>query len=165
MKLPLEIFQDVARRLSRKDLKQLRLVCKQFSEHLVPLLYDSVFLAIDSLELERAECILAHFKSSIKSVVVSPIKYPDLTLKQYRNCVVTLADETSFLPRLPYRSKVGEHVKKSYENYCIVQQRGSVDGLEERMYHLLRTLLQNAPSLKKVVLTHRHRNIDLADIE
>ena len=161
MNLPLELFQDVARRLSRKDLKALRLVCKQCSQNLSPYLFDSVFLSMDPQDLDKTQHVLEHSMSSIKVVIVSPLNYAKLTRRGYKYRVAVLKGRD----RLPYRSRFDEHLKIGYRFYENVQKRSSEDGVGDRLQRLLRTLLETALNLKKVVLTHRHSYIDLSDLE
>ena len=161
MDLPLELFQDVARRLSRKDLKELRLVCKQFAENLVPLVFDSVFLSMHPSDLDKTNEALVNFRPFIKTLILCPLKYGGITRQAYHDRV------RGFMPikRLPYRSRFQEHIKMSYRCYCRVQKRASAREVRSKMQRLVRTLLETAPSLNRVVLTHRHRHIDFTDLE
>lgn len=70
MEIPLELFQNIAQRLQKADLKRLRLTCKGFAENAIPFLFDTVFLSADPLDLESADLIFRHFKTSLKVVIV-----------------------------------------------------------------------------------------------
>ena len=161
MNLPLEVLNIVLRSLPKKDLKQLRLVCVSLVDKVAPFLFDSMFISLDPLDLEKAVLVLETFASMIKSVIISPIAYEQLTRQQYRDRVMFLKSGV----RCPPRSRFNEHIQQGYREYCIVQERASQpDGLH-RLLHLFGTILGNAPCLKQVIITHRRRNTNLSGQE
>ena len=157
MNLPVEVFNDVLRNLPKKDLKQLRLVCVSLVDRVAPFLFDSVFISLDPLDLGKAVLILGKFASMIKSVIISPVAYEQLTRQQYQDRVTTLKSAV----RCPPRSRFNEHIKQGYREYCIVQESASQPDSGHRALHLFGTILGSAPCLKQVVITHRRRNTNL----
>lgn len=161
MDLPSEVLNNVLQNLPKKDLKQLRLVCGSLVDKVAPFLFNSVFISLDPLDLEKAVLLLGTFAPMIKSVIISPIAYEQLTRPQYRKRVTTLKS----VEPCPPRSRFNEHVKRGYSEYCIVQERASQLDTEHRLLQLFGTVLGSASFLKQVVITHRRRNTNLTGQE
>ena len=161
MDLPLEIVNNVLQRLSKKDLKELRLVRVSLVSKVSPFLFDTVFISMDPQDLMNAQLALGMFSSSIKTIILSPVEYEPLTKGQYRDRVEVVKGAT----RCPRRSRFNEHMKSGYREYCDVQERASQPDCQERMLSLFETALRSAPRLRKVIITHRRRNTDLTGPE
>ena len=161
MNLPLEVLNNVLQSLPKKDLKHLRLVCVSLIDKVAPFLFDSVFISLDPLDLEKAGLVLETFASTIKTVIISPVAYKKLTRQEYRVRVFALKS----VVRCPPRSRFDEHIKRGYREYCTVQERTSQSDSHSRILHMFGAVLARAPCLKKVIITHRHRNTSLTGQE
>lgn len=159
--LPLELFQDIAQRLSKKDVKSLRSICRKSARNLYPILFDSVFLSFDPLDLDRAERIYTCFECSIKILIVCPVDFESLSERRYEDQVRTCRD----IKRLPSLPAFWHHINRGYMEYVRVQRRASTWEQRTRMQELIRKILKTAPNLKKVVLTHGNRHIHLTDLD
>ena len=66
--LPPELLQQVAKSLSKSDLKNLRLVSKMMTKYVACIVFDAIYLSTDPLDLEKAELVFKHYRGSIKIV-------------------------------------------------------------------------------------------------
>ena len=161
MDLPPELLEDVAQRLSRRDLKQLRLTCKRLAQYLVPYLFDSLFLSTDPVDHETAESAMAHFGPYIKTIVVTPLGFPYLSRESYKwrarseiNCV-----------RLPYRSRFDQHVDMGYRAYRRVQGASDQSHILSQLWLLFQQAIVTLPGVRRIVITYRRRAVHLTDTE
>lgn len=156
MDLPLELFQDIAQRLSRRDLKQLRLTCKRLAENTVPLLFDSVFLSAVPRDFERAKATVAHHGSLVRTFVVSPLEYQTIDEEIYQYKV----DRPEYGGYSPTRADLDKHKQLGYGLYCELQCQEEKAHAELSMHERIRTVLKGAPNVRKVVITCRDRFSD-----
>ena len=161
MDLPPELVEDVAQRLSKRDLKQLRLTCKQLAHNLAPNLFDSLFLSTDPADHETAESAMAHFGPWIKTVIVTPLGFPYLSRESYKwrarseiNCF-----------RLPYRARFDQHVAMGYRAYRRVQTASDQIHTLSQLWLLFQQAIVTLPGVRRVVITHRRRAVHLTDTE
>ena len=161
MQLPPEILDFISAYLVKRDLKQLRLACKELAEVAVPYLFDTLFLSHDQLDLIYAEWMLAYFYPMIKTVVVSPLRYKELDQSSYEEavCRVTRCE------RLSQFSFFDSHIAVGYRQYCTVWKRTAQPPSMAPIEELLRKTVNCAPNVSRLVITHRHRYSDIMDDE
>ena len=159
MDLPPELLGDVAQRLSKRDLKQLRLTCKQLAHNLAPNLFDSVFLSTDPMDHETAESAMANFGPWIKTVIMSPLGFPYLSRESYKWRVRNEID----CVRLPYRSRFDQHVAMGYRAYRRDQGASDQNHTLSQLWLLYQQALVTLPGVRRVVITHRRRAVHLTD--
>ena len=155
MELPPELLSNVAQHLPRKDLKHLRLTCRRLAEHVIPFLFNSVFLSFDPLDLELAELALIYYPRQIRSVVVSLLPFEELTDKQYRDGVRLVRNRE--FDRLPQRYRFKKHMTLGYEECERLQQRRTQPNPMSKMQELFQMALTVVPNIRALVITHRHR--------
>lgn len=164
--LPVEIVQEIFKQLPRRDLKSIRLSSKALAEQATCLVFNAVFLSPDPIDIEKTASVFAAFKSSIRTLIFSPIFFDKISMAGYRKCVQQGADYKSYLGtllhhlRFPYRSRFTEHIKMGYED---LKSRSWAEGTP--MNRLLRRILQHAPNLRRLVITDRRRAMDLTGCE
>lgn len=139
-----------------------RSVSRTLAKIATPLCFDSIFLSIDPLDLEKAKDILKEFTSMIKTLVISPVRYESLAEVEYRKVVQTLQGSRYHLPK---RTQIREHISLGYKDYSSVQERSSHPRAQYDMLSCLSMALQTAPNLEKVVITHRRRHAELTGQE
>lgn len=161
MELAVELLDMVLQHLSKPELKQLRQTCKRLAIVSIPPLFDSVFISRDTLDQEYSALALIRFKASIKTVIVCPLKYPKLNLNNYGKLVNCLR-RRRFLPKHPGFFK---HMKMGYEDYCSTQERAGPPSSWRTSEALLQRIILEAPSIRRVVITHRHRFREMTDLE
>lgn len=159
MELPLELLEIVAQNLLKVNIKQLRLVNKALAERLAPSLYTSIFLSPDPLDLEHAEDALPRFKNFIKTIVISPLKYRKLTQQQYK-FRVEIAIKCHPLSPL---SRFEEHIQMGHRMY-LAQERAQ-NWTKDQLKELFQRVLRDAPNVRKVIITYRHRYTDMRGSE
>lgn len=161
MDLPVEVLDMVIQHLSKPEIKQLRQTCKRLAIVSVPSLFDTIFISRDSLDQEYAALALTQFKTSIKSVILCPLKYPKLIRPCYKRLVQRIRRRRA-IPKYP---RFDEHTDMGYKEYCRVQERAGHRSSWHKIEELLQRILMEAPSVYRVVLTHRNRVKDLTDLE
>lgn len=151
-----EILENIAKHLIKSHLKKLRLAGKKLSEVAIPFLFNSVFLSRDPTDLKKAENVLVHFNSCIKTVVVSPLRYGNIDRIGYKRLVIKYRGRHN----LPETSCFDEHVKMGDKQY------GLRDELSEcSMAQAVRKVVADGSKIRKLVITHRRRHEDLTEIE
>lgn len=93
MEIPGELQSLICEWLQTPDLRTLRLTCKAFDLAAAPFLFDQVILSPCPQVLETAELVMARFGSYLKTMVLYPVLYVDLTRREYRQEAVELRDE------------------------------------------------------------------------
>ncbi|KAG6994073.1 hypothetical protein G7Y79_00047g082990 [Physcia stellaris] len=166
--LPVELVQQILKKLPRRDLKSLRLTSKALAEQATYLTFNAVFLSPDPVDIEKTARVFATFKSSITTLILSPFFIGELTLAQYKRCVERGGQFKSYLEtfplhmplRFPYRSRFAEHIKMGYED---LKSRRQVEHTPTRQ--LLCSILQHAHNIRKLIITDRRRAMDLTGLE
>ena len=162
LQLPIELVQDVLCRISRKDIKNVRLVSKTLAKAAAPFCFDSIFLSVDPLDLEKAKYVLNSFTSMIKTLIIPPLRYANLGEAIYGECVQALGrlghSEATY-------KQIKKHIKQGYKDYSSLQERSSHSRAQQEMLTCLRVALETSPNLKEVVLTHRRRYTELTGLE
>lgn len=162
--LPVELVQQILKKLPRRDLKSLRLSSKALAEQVTYLTFNAVFLSPDPVDIEKTAWVFASFKSSITTLILSPFFFDDITVAKYKRCVERGGQYKSYLQtfpsatpfRFPYRSRFAEHIKMGYED---LKSRRRIDHIPTRQ--LLCSILQHAHNVRKLVITDRRRAMDL----
>lgn len=161
MELPVELLDMVLQHLSKPEVKQLRQTCKRLAIASIPSLFDSVFISRDSLDREYSALALTQFKTSIKTVIVCPLKYPKLDLNKYGQMVTCMRRCRS----LPNQPGFFEHIQMGYKAYCNAQERAGHPSSRRTIEALFQRIISEAPSIHRVVITHRHRFNEMTDLE
>ena len=78
IEVPPEVLEHILTHLEKKDLKAVRLVCKQLERLAVSLLFNEVYLSANPAELEVAQNTVQNFGKSIKTVLFSAVEYPEI---------------------------------------------------------------------------------------
>ena len=154
MQLPLELLAIVAKYLGKTDLKRLRLVCKRLAEITAPFLFTSIFLSPDPYDLEHAELTLWRFKNLVKTIFLSPLRYPKISLLQYEARVNEIRCR-SYLWAPTWQ--MSRHIAKGYMIYCRKEQRTSQTSASTNFEVMVERVLREAPNARKVIITHRER--------
>ena len=108
MEVPPEILGRILAHLDKKEVKQVRLVCKKLEQSAVPLLFDEVYLSANPAEIEIAQKTVQNFGKSIKKVYFSAVEYEEMKWGKFKSAV--------------RRSDALEHVRLAYTNYCRLRQ-------------------------------------------
>lgn len=161
MELPPEILQDIAQRLPKHNLKQLRLACKRLAESVAPSLFNSVFLSIHPADLESAEFMLAHFGASVKTIIVSPLKYRELSTSRYQSVVRSRIK----CLRLPNNSRLDKHLKIGYRLHARLVDIAGRDSSMSGLWDTLQKAFRISLGARKIIITYRHRYQHLTDLE
>ena len=109
MEVPPEVLGRILAHLEKKDLKEVRLVCKKLERSAVSLLFDEVYLSTNPAEIEIAQNNVRNFGKSIKTVYVSAVEYKEMKWGHFKNSIGHS------------REKV-EYVRLAYANYCRLRQ-------------------------------------------
>ena len=155
MDLPAELIQNVTERLPRSDLKQLRLVCKQLAEHVVPCLFNTAFLSRDPFDIDATESMLKYHSASIRTLIVCPLKYRLLSRESYTGHVS--GARYRLLGRLPWRSRYDQHLTLGYKQHRKLQESSTRESSRIHFWKLLKRTI-GISSIRKVVITRRHHN-------
>ena len=141
MELPPEVLGRILTCLEKKDLKEVRLVCKKLERSAVSLLFDEVYLSAHPADLEVAQTTVRNFGKSIKTVLFSAVEYPEIKWGLFKSLM------------RPSRKEI-EYVRLAYTNYCRLRQE------QQEMYQAgtyfghLCYALRTVPSAQRLVLTH-----------
>lgn len=109
MEVPPEVLGRILAHLEKKDLKEVRLVCKKLERSAVCLLFDEVYISTNPAEIEIAQHTVRNFGMSIKTVFFSAVEYRELKWGHFKTT-------------MRHRRKAIDHVKLAYENYCKLRQ-------------------------------------------
>ncbi|KAL6717852.1 hypothetical protein ACLMJK_003937 [Lecanora helva] len=150
MSLPTEVLLMAFKYMTKPDLKKLRLVCKQYSNAAIPVLYDKVFLSTNRADAEVTVLIIRHFAPYVKTLIFSSVLYDYMTYAQWRKrygqrkrSFNTQREKDDFIA----------HCQYVYENYFIIRQELQEDIRSGVcLAHLCRAL-QGLPNLRKVIVT------------
>ena len=139
MEVPPEVLGRILDFLEKKDLKEVRLVCKKLERSAAPLLYDEVYLSANPAEMEIAQKTVRNFGKSIKTVYFSAVKYEEMKWGKFKNAIK--------------RSDALEYVRLAYANYCRLRQE------QEEMFRVgtyfghLCFILRTVPNAQLLVMT------------
>lgn len=157
--LPTELLALCVEDLSGKDLKHLRLASQTLARKLTPFLFTSIYLSRYSNDLEQAESVLRSFKNLITTIVISPLRYPGLSPQAYKFLVHEARQTRNERVGDANEDKlISEHMSQGFKEYRRVQRKAAnkPSGLSKLEDILLR-VFQDAPRVRKVVITHRQR--------
>ena len=83
--LPTELLRSVLRFLSNLDLKIIRQACKALNEAVIPILFQTIYLAPNIADMEAATLMCTRFPASIKVLVYSSSFYEKRLLGGFYN--------------------------------------------------------------------------------
>ena len=139
MEVPPEVLAWILACLEKKDLKEVRLVCRKLECSAAPLLFNEIYLSTNPAELEIAQNTLRKFGKSIKTVLLSAVEYTETEWGRFRNDTID--------------SHSVDYVKLAYTNYCRLRQEQQ-EMLQTGTYfgHLCYAL-RTIPNTQRLVLT------------
>ncbi len=108
MEVPPEVLGRILVHLEKKDLKEVRLVCKKLERSAVSLLFDEVYLSTNPAEIEIANKTVRNFGKSIKTVFFSAAEYEEMKWGNFKHAV--------------RHSHAVEYVRLAYTNHCKLRQ-------------------------------------------
>ena len=140
MEVPPETLGRILACLDKKDLKEVRLVCKKLERSAVSLLFDEIYLSTNPAEIEIAQNTIRSFGKSIKTVFFSAVVYKEMKWGNFKNAVRRSRHYVEFL-------------RLAYTNYCRLRQEQQ-DMLRAGTYfgHLLYAL-RTIPNAQRLVIT------------
>ena len=139
MELPPEVLGRILARLEKKDLKQVRLVCKKFEQSAVSLVFDEVYLSTNPAEIEVVQNTVRTFGKSIKTVFFSAVDYKEIKWGRFKNAV------------RHYHSM--EYVRLGYTNYCRLRQEQQEMLRTGTFFGHLCYALRTIPNAQRLVIT------------
>ena len=139
MEVPPEVLGRILAHLEKKELKQVRLVCKKLEQSAVSLLFDEVYLSSNPAEIEIAQDTVRNFGKSIKTVLFSAVEYKEMKWGQFKNAVG--------------RSHALEYVRLAYTNYCRLRQEQEEMFRAGTYFGHLCYVLRTVPSAQHLVMT------------
>ncbi|KAK0509697.1 hypothetical protein JMJ35_008091 [Cladonia borealis] len=139
MEVPPEVLGQILAHLEKKELKQVRLVCKQLERSAVPLLFDEVYLSANPAEIEIAQKTVQNFGKSIKTVYLSAVEYEEMKWGKFKSAVG--------------RYDSLEHVRLAYTNYCKLCQEQEAMFRAGTYFGHLCYVLRTVPNAQRLVMT------------
>lgn len=139
MEVPPEVLGRILARLEKKDLKEVRLVCKKLERSAVPLLFDEVYLSTNPAEIEIAQNTVRNFGKSIKTVFFSAVEYEEMKWGHFKNAIG--------------RSHALEYVQLAYTNYCRLRQEQEEMFRAGTYFGHLCYVLRTIPNPQRLVIT------------
>lgn len=139
MEVPPEVLGRILARLEKKDLKEVRLVCKQLERSAVSLLFDEVYLSTNPAEIEIAQNTVRNFGKSIKTVFFSAVEYTEIKWGCFKSTVG--------------RHHTVEHRRLAYTNYCRLRQEQQETFLTSIYFGHLCYVLRTVPNPQRLVIT------------
>ena len=138
MEVPPEILGRILAHLEKKELKQVRLVCKKLERSAVSLLFDQVYLSANPAEIEIAQKTVRSFGTSIKTVYFSAVEYREMKWGEFKSTI--------------RRSHALQHVQLAYTNYCRLRQEQEEMFRAGTYFGHLCYVLRTIPNLRRLVL-------------
>ena len=139
MEVPPEILGRILARLEKKDLKEVRLVCKKLERSAVPLLFNEVYLSTNLAEIEIARNTVRNFGKSIKTVFFSAVEYEEKKWGRFKNAIG--------------RPHALEYVQLAYTNYCRLRQEQEEMFRAGTYFGHLCYVLRTIPNPQRLVIT------------
>ena len=139
MEVPPEVLGWILACLEKKDLKQVRLVCKKLERSAVPLLFNEIYLSTNSAELEIAQNTLCKFGKSITTVFYSAAEYNEMKRGRFKSAVGP--------------SHSVDYVRLAYTNYCKLRQEQQELFLTGTYFGHLCYALRAVPNAQRLVIT------------
>ena len=140
MEVPPEVLGQILAHLEKKDLKEVRLVCKKLERSAVSLLFDEVYLSTNPAEIEIAQHTVRNFGKSIKTVFFSAVEYGEMKWGEFKNAM------------RPPRGEV-DYVRLAYTNYCRLRQEQQEMFRSGTYFGHLCYVLRTVPSLQRLEMT------------
>lgn len=145
MEVPPEILGRILACLEKKDLKEVRLVCKKLERSAVSFLFDEVYLSTNPAEIEIVQSTLRKFGNSIKTVFFSAVDYKEMKWGHFKNTVRRSGT--------PGRWGSVEHVRLAYTNYCRLRQEQQQMLRAGTYFGHLCYVLRTLPNAQRLVIT------------
>ena len=140
MEVPPEILGRILAHLEKKELKQVRLVCKKLERSAVTLLFDEVYLSANRAEIEIAQKTVRNFGKSIKTVLFAAVEYNEWKWGKFKNIVSK-------------HSNALEYVRLAYTNYCRLRQEQEELFRAGTYFGHLCYVLRTVPNAQRLVMT------------
>ncbi len=139
MEVPPEVLGRILAHLEKKDLKEIRLVCKQLERSAVSLLFDEVYLSTNPAEIEIAQNTVRNFGKSIKTVFFSAVEYEEMKWGHFKQAVG--------------HYHAVEHGRLAYTNYCRLRQEQQEMFRTGTYFGHLCYVLRTIPNPQRLVIT------------
>lgn len=139
MEVPPEVLGRILAHLEKKELKQVRLVCKKLEQSAVSLLFNEVYISTNPAEVEIAQYTVRNFGKSIKTVFFSAVEYHDMKWGRFRDAVG--------------RSHAQEYVRLACTNYCRLHSEQEKMFRSSTYFGHLCYVLRTISNLQRLVLT------------
>ena len=140
MEVPPEILGRILAHLEKKDLKEVRLVCKKLERSAVSLLFDEVYLSTNPAEMEIAQNTVRNFGKSIKTVYFSAVVYEEMKWGEFKNAMKDHREEV-------------DYVRLAYTNYCRLRQEQQALFRAGTYFGNLCYALHTIPKAQRLVIT------------
>ena len=139
MDVPPEVLGRILFHLEKKDLKEVRLVCKKLEQSAVSLLFDEVYLSTNPAEIEIAQKTVRNFGQSIKTIFFSAVEYKEMKWGSFKNSI--------------RRAYSLEYVRLAYTNYCRLRQEQQEMFRTSSYFGHLCYVLRTIPNPQRLVIT------------
>ena len=139
MEAPPEVLGQILARLEKRELKNVRLVCKTLERSAVSLLFDEVYLSTNPAEIEVAQNTVRHFGKSIKTVFFSAVEYKEMKWGRFKST--------------KRHNRPLEYVRLAYKNYCRLRQEQQEMLRTGTYFGHLCYILRTIPNLQRLVIT------------
>ena len=143
--VPTELLGLIFCYVEKKDLKSIRLVCKTFRQAALPSLFDEIYLSTNRADLEIAHLTIRHFKTSIKTMILSTVYYQELKWGDFKRLAMYKVKSRDH--------NLVAHLSLGYNNYCRLrseQQEGLGSGA--CLAHFC-SALRSLPNARKLIVT------------
>lgn len=112
MNLPSELFDIICGFLAKTDLKAIRQVCRRFSQAVIPLLFDQVYISPCPEDLDVSKLIGQRFGVYVKELVLLTRRYEAYSPRLYDR------DMKRSLRKRGFSDVTDQEVAASYAGYC-----------------------------------------------
>ena len=151
MHLPAEIVSIICCSFKKSEIKNARLTCRLWSQALVPLLFDEVFLSTNRADFAIAHETIQRFQPSIKTLIFSSVVYEMIWLAEFKD--ETKKQCSSVRPSRGQAQWRDQHIRYTYDNYCALQKQQREDfGTGVFLAYLCRAL-KSLPNLQRIIIT------------
>lgn len=140
MEVPPEVLGRILAFLEKKDLKEVRLVCKKLERSAVPLLFNEIYLSTNPAEIEITQNTLRTFGKSIKTLFFSAVEYPEIKWSDFKNAIGYSYQEVGY-------------PKVAYTNYCRLRQEQQEMLRAGTYFGHLCYALRTMPNAQRLVIT------------
>lgn len=149
MRFPVELLRSVLRFLSNFDLKIIRQACKALNEAVIPILFQTIYLAPNIADMEAATLMCMRFATSIRILVYSSSFHQMDSLSHFYYWRIYYPG--AYFEDLPHNDKI--ELRRLWKIYrTLTNEYESL--IESGEFHAhLSGVIKALPGLRKVVLS------------